>query len=274
MGLVLGNSGIAQENQQMSALPMSTQESASVAPSALKDLMHEAEQNNPEIAAAERGYTAATHIARQASALPDTQVMVQQFSVGSPRPFAGYTNSEFAYIGIGASQEIPYPGKRGLRTQVANGEAGVRHTQIESVRKTVVEKLKAGYFQLAYLQQTLPVLERNDRVLKDVEQIVESQYRVGKGNQQEVLKAQLQLIILQSTSSEKSANNTSCRNLEGGIGLVPSGKDTTAFLRKEIDSTVQQVALWQSNTAYAQGANVAFDGGEFTAIQAHTSQTG
>jgi outer membrane protein, heavy metal efflux system len=38
----------------------------------------------------------------------------------------------------------------------------------------------------------LSVLERNAQVLKDVERIVESRYRVGQGNQQEVLKAQLQ----------------------------------------------------------------------------------
>jgi outer membrane protein, heavy metal efflux system len=68
----------------------------------------------------------------------------------------------------------------------------VRLVQIESMRRMVTDKLKAAYFQLAYLQQTLSVLERNDQLLKDVEQIVESRYGVGQGNQQEVLKAQLQ----------------------------------------------------------------------------------
>src|SRR5947209_2376346 len=169
-----------------------SQSHASPTPSGLKDLVREAEQNNPDIAVAERGYAAATHIAPQMSARPDTQITVQQFSVGSPRPFAGYTNSEFAYIGIGASQEIPYPGKRGLRAQVANREADVHRVQIEWVRRTVTGKLKAAYFRLAYLQQTLSILERNQQLLKDVEQIVESRYRVGQGNQQEVLKAQLQ----------------------------------------------------------------------------------
>ncbi|SRR5581483_3010478 len=176
-----GISGEGDPQSHSSALPIN-----------LKDLIREAEQNSPEIAIAERGYAAATHVARQASALPDTQVTFQHLSVGSPRPFAGYTNSEFAYLGLGASQEIPYPGKRGMRGQVANREAEVRHIQIESVRRTVIDKLKAAYFRLAYLQQTLSVLERNDQLLKDVEQIVESRYRVGQGNQQEVLKAQLQ----------------------------------------------------------------------------------
>ena len=52
--------------------------------------------------------------------------------------------------------------------------------------------MKAIYFRLAFLQKTLDVLRRNDRLLNDVEQIVESRYRVGHGSQQEVLKAQLQ----------------------------------------------------------------------------------
>ena len=191
--LVLVSSGLGQQGQRVAATAsVDVQLHNSIPPVAVKDLIVEAERNNPEIAAAELGYTAATHVARQVSALPDTQVTVQQFSVGSPRPFAGYTNSEFAYIGLGASQEIPYPGKRGLRGQVANREADVRHVQIESVRRMVTNRLKSAYFRLAYLQQTLSVLDRNDQVLNDVEQIVESRYRVGQGTQQEVLKAQLQ----------------------------------------------------------------------------------
>jgi outer membrane protein, heavy metal efflux system len=190
---VLVRSGVAQQNEPSPQTAADTAHTpASVAPVSLRELIQEAEQNNPGIAAAERGYTAATHVARQASALPDTQVTLQQLNVGSPRPFAGYTNSDFAYIGLGASQEIPFPGKRGLRGEIANREADARRVQIESARRGVIDKLKAAYFQLAYLQQTLSVLERNDGLLKDVEQIVEARYRAGLGNQQEVLKAQLQ----------------------------------------------------------------------------------
>ena len=190
---LLAGFAIGQDGSKAGATsPGDPQARNAAAPVGLKDLILEAEQNNPEIAAAERGYGAATHVAPQVSALPDTQVTTQLFSVGSPLPFAGYTNSEFAYIGLGASQEIPYPGKRGLRARVANREADVRHVQIDVIRRTVTDKLKAVYFRLAYLQQTLSVLERNDQLLKDVEQIVESRYRVGQGNQQEVLRAQLQ----------------------------------------------------------------------------------
>src|SRR5262245_38228627 len=158
----------------------------------LSVLIAEAQRNNPEIQAAAHGYKAAGHLAGQAGALPDTQVMVQNLSVGSPKPFAGYTNSDFAYIGMGASQAFPWPGKRKLRADVAQLQAGAMQTQAETVSRTVTEQVKTTYFKLAYLQATMEILLSNDKLLGEIEQIAESRYRVGRGNQQEVLKAQLQ----------------------------------------------------------------------------------
>ena len=80
-------------------------------PTPLSQLLAEAEANNPQISAADHGARAARQMAPQVTTLPDPKFTYQQFSVGSPKPFAGYTNSDFAYIGVGASQELPYPGK-------------------------------------------------------------------------------------------------------------------------------------------------------------------
>jgi cobalt-zinc-cadmium efflux system outer membrane protein len=158
----------------------------------LRELEQEAEQKNPQIAASFHGWQAARNVPKQASALPETQFSVQQFSVGSPRPFAGYSNSGFAYIGFGASQDIPYPGKRQLRGRVAEHEADSMEAQTDSVRRAVVGNLKMVYFRLAYIQQTLGVLQRSDSLLTQVQEASEARYRVGQGNQQDVLKAQLQ----------------------------------------------------------------------------------
>src|SRR5947209_7823157 len=81
----------------------------------LAKLIEEAEHNNPQILAARHVWKAATLVPSQASAPPDPQVTVQQFAVGSPRPFAGFSNSDFAYIGLGISQDLPYPGKLRLK---------------------------------------------------------------------------------------------------------------------------------------------------------------
>src|SRR6266404_3762490 len=105
------------------------------APTSLQLLIAETRQNNAAIKAAERAIQTSEYMPKQASALPDSEVMVQSFTVGSPRPFAGYSKSDFAYIGFGASQELPYPGKRGLRSQVAEREADSLHERTDSVRR-------------------------------------------------------------------------------------------------------------------------------------------
>lgn len=162
------------------------------APTPLATLIEEAKKNDPAILAAERAAKGATYVAPQVSSLPDPQFTLQQFSVGSPRPFAGYTNSDFAYIGVGASQRLPYPGKLKLRAEVANREAGAVKQHVDVVLRDEIEGLKTTYFQLAYLQQTLGILQRDDALLQQIEQQAEAHYSAGQGNQQDVLKAQLE----------------------------------------------------------------------------------
>lgn len=161
-------------------------------PVPLKALVEEVKRVSPQVIAAERQWDATKFAARQASALPDTQLTVQHLSVGSPRPFAGYSNSEFAYIGFGASQDLPFPGKRPLRAEVARRTSDVVGRQAEVVRFDAIERLKVTYYRLAYLQQTLSLLMENDRTLGEIEQVAESRYRVGQGTQRDVLKAQLE----------------------------------------------------------------------------------
>ncbi len=158
----------------------------------LAKLLEEAERNNPQYRAAYHAWRASTQIPSQASALPDPQFIIQQLNVGSPRPFAGFTNSEFAYLGVGISQDFPYPGKLRLRAEIAKREAASSHQQLEAVRRSVIEQLKSAYFRLASVEQVLKVLERDETLLEQIEKIAESHYRVGQGNQQDVLKAQLQ----------------------------------------------------------------------------------
>ncbi|PYY04014.1 MAG: hypothetical protein DMG69_31540, partial [Acidobacteria bacterium] len=188
---------VSAQDQPSLSKPASIPESPTMAahagvPTSLRDLVQEAEQRNPQIAASFHGWQASRNVPKQVSAFPETQVSVQQFSVGSPRPFAGYSNSEFAYIGFGASQDIPYPGKRQLRARVAAHEADSMETQTDSVHRIVVGNLKMVYFKLAYIQQTLGVLQKSNDLLNQVQGATEARYRVGQGNQQDVLKAQLQ----------------------------------------------------------------------------------
>jgi outer membrane protein TolC len=158
----------------------------------LSELLEEAEKNNPQIEAARQGWQAAKQVPTQVSTRPDPQFTLQHLSVGSPRPFAGYTNSDFSYVGLGVSQDIPYPGKLRLKGEIAQRDADVWQQQVESVRRAVLAEVKAAYFQLAYLSKTLAILESDGELLKQVEQAADARYRSGMGTQQDVLQAQLQ----------------------------------------------------------------------------------
>jgi outer membrane protein TolC len=173
-------------------LARSPQESAAGVPTPLATLIEEVDRNNPQILAARHAWKAATLVPSQVSTLPDPQFTVQQFAVGSPRPFAGFSNSDFAYIGLGVSQDLPYPGKLRLRGEIAQRDAASERDHYEVARRSVFEQLKAAYFKLAYEFQELHIVEQDSKLLEQVAKIAEARYRVGQGNQQDVLKAQLE----------------------------------------------------------------------------------
>jgi outer membrane protein TolC len=161
-------------------------------PTPLSHLLAEALENSPDLRAEEHTWRAATHIREQVTALPDPQFTLQEFSVGSPRPFAGFNASDFAYIGIGVSQELPYPGKRQLKGQAADAAAEVQHAQVGVLQASITEQIKIAYFRLGYLQQTLALLENSRSTLSQVIDSEMARYGAGQGSQMEVLKAQLE----------------------------------------------------------------------------------
>jgi outer membrane protein TolC len=158
----------------------------------LPDLMEEARQNNPDILAARRAWQAAAQVPTQVVTMPDPTVSVQHLSVGSPRPFAGYSNSDFAYIGVGISQDLPYPGKLRLKGESAREDVAIARDKLDAVTRSVLQQVKEAYFQLAAVQETLAVLDHDGKLLEQIENIADARYRVGQGIQQDILKAQLE----------------------------------------------------------------------------------
>lgn len=189
----------------------------------IQSLIAEAKQNNPAIRASQLAVAAARYAPKQASALPDTEVMVQHFSVGSPRPFAGYSNSDFAYIGFGASQELPYPGKRSLRANVAEHEVAISTAEKDVVAWDAITRLKLAYFQIAASQQVIAILQRDQQTAEQIEQAAEARYRVGQGSQEDVLRAQLQRTRLLNELSTQSREKAQAEAAIKGLLNRPLG---------------------------------------------------
>jgi cobalt-zinc-cadmium efflux system outer membrane protein len=143
-------------------------------PEKLANLLAEAERNNPQSQAAQHAVEAARQVPSQVSTLPDPQAVLQHVSVGSPRPFAGYTNSDFAYLGLGFSQDLPYPGKLRLRGEIAKKDTDVAQQRYESIRRSILSQVKSAYVQLSFLAMRIAILNGDGELLRQVEQAAEA----------------------------------------------------------------------------------------------------
>ena len=217
LGLVLLSASMAARAQQSPPSESRT---------ALADLLAESERNNPQIQAAEQKWRSAQQVPSQVSTLPDPQVMLQQVSVGSPRPFSGYSNTEMANIGLGFSQDIPFPGKLRLRGQIAQKEADVEQQVYESVRRAILAEVKTEYFELGYLATKLSILHGDGELLGDVEKAAEARYRSGLASQQDVLQAQFQQThLLQETTTTELQFDIAEAKLKGLLNRPQSSSD-------------------------------------------------
>jgi cobalt-zinc-cadmium efflux system outer membrane protein len=157
----------------------------------LNALVHEALAHSPMITAARTHWQALAKVPVQVSTLPDPMLGLQQLTVGSPQPFSGYETSDFYYTSFGFSQDIPGPGKLGLRARQAGKEAEAARDAYVVQEREVIEQVRETYFNLFYLRKMLDSLHRTQAELDRVAQTTQAQYQVAMAQQQDVLKAQL-----------------------------------------------------------------------------------
>jgi outer membrane protein TolC len=227
----------------------------------LADLLAEAEKNNPQIQAAKQEWQSMQQMPTQVSTLPDPQVVLQQVNVGSPRPFAGFTNSDFAYIGLGVSQDIPYSGKLRLRKEFASKDAEVAAQRVEVMRRAILSDLKMTYFRLAFLSKQSAILDGNGELLRQMEQAAEVRYRSGMGNQQEVLQAQLEQTKL---LREITANHLEAGKLQAELKQLLGRPQISLDLSTEEISESPLTRSYEELLSAAQANNPQISGAQKT----------
>ena len=160
----------------------------------LNVLIEEALQNNPEILAAQQDENMALTRPSQVHARPDPMLQVEFQNIGLNGFSVGQKDMSMA--GISFSQVFPYPGKRALRRTVAEKEAQQTGARIQVIRASVIMGVKTAYYDLDHIHHALDVVDRTRDVLKEFEIIAQARYAVGKGVQQDVWKAQVELSML------------------------------------------------------------------------------
>lgn len=164
----------------------------------LESLVQEALQRNQEILTAQKRYESLRQRPAQESALPDPTVSLGYVSNGPPWPGAGIGSNPTSNIGLMVSQEMPFPGKRSLRGQIAGKEAEAAFQDYLAIRLSVVSRVSQAYHELHHATVSIASVERDEDLLRDILRITDSRYAVGRAAQQDIFKAQTQLAVFET----------------------------------------------------------------------------
>src|SRR5216684_5688571 len=152
-----------------------------------QDLLNGLMQNNPEIQAARFRFEAATKRPSQAGTLPEPAASYTNLGVG--HLFSRLNASEFSYQGFGVSQEFPFPGKLALASEEAKRAAEGVQQNYRAVVLDVTSRLKVAYYEWLTVNKAIELTRKHGNLLSRFEEIARNRYTVGKGLQQDVLKA-------------------------------------------------------------------------------------
>jgi cobalt-zinc-cadmium efflux system outer membrane protein len=183
----------------------------------LERLVQEALQNSPDIQSALQRLEAARAVIPQVQTLPD------------PRINLGYREVVEREAMYGVSQEIPFPGKLGLRGQVAASEAERVEQEYLAVRLNVVARLKEAFYDLHLVHKSLEIVRKNLVLLQHFEKTAKARYMVGQGAQQDVFRAQTEIsrllqrlaILEQQGKSLRAEINRILRRPAGDPLVIP-----------------------------------------------------
>ena len=176
-------------------------------PLKLTEAVAYARRHNAEIRAAEAKARAARARPAQAGALPDPMVDLGYHNERLDRLTLG--SDEFSFVRLGASQDVPFPGKLGLKREIATREAEQAGEDFRRVELDVVSRVKMAYAEYAHLDIQLDILRRNKGLLEKFARTAEEKYAVGEGIQQDALKAQVELSLLLDRETALTQRRTS-----------------------------------------------------------------
>ncbi len=231
----------------------------------VKDLVREALANNA-LLHANRLNTEALRTRRQrATALPDP------FATVSYQPFPVFTARGFQRSQWRIAQDVPFPGKLGLKGEIADHVADVSGYEADAFAQDLVFEVNQAFYELYRIQEQQRLIQSFKEQLSDFVASATARYEVGEGTQQDVLKAQLERntldrLRLDLAQRKRSAAETLAHllnrpdatalltetvRLERPEGLFPEAQAKARALTKRPEARALQTVIQQAETRIA-----------------------
>jgi cobalt-zinc-cadmium efflux system outer membrane protein len=232
----------------------------------LRDLEQEALQNSPRIRMAEKQAEAADERKSLAAAMPDPKVGIMVQNVGTPveRSLGEY---DMSMQGIVFSQEVPFPGKLSTMGNAAGKAAERGQESAREMKLRVLAELRNAYYEYYLAFRSTEIITRSKDLMKNFQRIAEARYGTGQGIQQDVLRAQLEVLTLLDTIAEeerKTETQTAMINrLVGRDPLAPLGRPAE-LPRKPLEKNVADLAaMAESHSPLLRGKQLMVEQSEF-----------
>jgi outer membrane protein TolC len=176
---------------------------ASLVDPQLETLVGEALANAPEMRSARATLEASRRRIAPASTLRDPFLSTTWQNDGRALSLG---SAEGSFVGLMASQELPWPGKLRLAGEIAAAEAKeVESGPVARAALTIESRVRNAWYELTLARAVDRILDDRRKAAAQIEAAVRDRYAAGLAVQQDVLRAQIELVRLDERKSAQAA---------------------------------------------------------------------
>ena len=164
----------------------------------LAALLQEALAEFPDLQKADAAVRMDQERVPQAGVLPDPSLSFGIQNDGFQKLQIG--RMETSFYSVAFTQPLPWPGKRGLRKDVAALNVDLSKATQSRVRLGLEADVRRAYAALLLVRGQQALQAQQSLFLEQAEQLARTRYEVGQGSQSELLRAQLERTRLQQAA--------------------------------------------------------------------------
>jgi len=205
---------------------------------------------NPGLARMASRAAGMAEIPPQVGTLPDPRLAFD--AVNLPVDTFSTTQENMTQLRVGFSQKLPFPGKLGLKSEAARFEAEAARFDVDEFRLQLIRNVRINWWNLFYLDRALEIVQRNQTLLRQFITIAQTKYKVGKGLQQDVLLAQVELsklldieIRLKGTRKRGEARFNALLNRPTQLTIAIPAKVDEKLAETKPEQELHKIALAQ-----------------------------
>ncbi len=207
-------------------------------------------QKHPSLLASRANAEAFAFKPAQVGGLPDPVLSVGAISF--PTDTFNRDQENMTQLQLGISQAFPFPGTLGLAAESGEHMADAAKSDVDELRLQLISRVQTSWWRVFYLDRALETVARNKQLLQQSIRIAESKYKTGKGLQQDVLLAQLELSKLLDINIQLDASRKQeAAQLNRLLGQAPSQTIVLPQdVNTELPTNLSEQALQQQALQY------------------------